>query len=547
MIKARYRHLIRFREIGRILTQHSLNQLFELVTRHADIKRTNGGRILALAGRFRQALEQLGPTFIKLGQLLSTRPDLIPLPIILELEKLQDQVNPVPIRVISEILAAELGPDFSTLFSNIEEQPLASASIGQVHKATLLSGEKVVIKVQRPGIRKLVETDLEIFLDSARLFQRKTKWGAFYRLAEIAEEFSNSVLEELDYTFEGRNCEKLRELCAQDKTVYVPKVFWEYSTPRILTMEYVEGIKVNNLSELYQAGLDKSRVARNLVNSIFRQIFIYGLFHADPHPGNLAVRADHSIIYMDFGLVGRISEDLREKLVSLSLAIVRQDVMGMSQILIDISDVADTVNPVRLGRDLERLMVKYYDLPIDQLNLGEVLREMLKMAYVYQIRVPSEVILLAKSLVTMEGVVTQLDAQVSVVDLAQPFARELLRDKLTLPRLRKQLVTGVRDLSTLLWDLPQRTARILSLVEGGRLKVYLENRDLKQHVRSLTASLDRLAASILISSMVLGSALLNLRHSKFVLAKIPLAELGLIICILLGTWLLINLRSSIRR
>ncbi|HEX3032805.1 MAG TPA: AarF/UbiB family protein [Bacillota bacterium] len=281
MLRAKYRHILRFREIGRVLTKHGLGQLLDYLNsgENSVLRRKNSSRVvISLAERLRTALEELGPTFVKLGQLLSTRPDLLPPDMIMELTNLQDKVSPFPFPVVQSILQDELGANYNDFFVHLDPEPLASASIGQVHRGRLWSGEEVVVKVQRPGVKRMVETDLEILFDSARLFSTRTRWGSFYRVSDMAEEFGNSIREELDYTIEGRNAEKFCELFQGETTTRFPRVFWDYSSPRILTLEYVNCIKISNFAELTKAGYNLSLVARNLANAIFRQIYIHGFF-----------------------------------------------------------------------------------------------------------------------------------------------------------------------------------------------------------------------------------------------------------------------------
>ncbi|MHB1167530.1 MAG: ABC1 kinase family protein, partial [Carboxydocellales bacterium] len=392
LLRARYRHVLRFREIGEILTKHGLGQLLDLLQRgeaHIFHRPTGEGKtILSFGQRFRRALEELGPTFVKLGQLLSTRPDLLPPELFLELEHLQDMVHPISFSQVKMVLETELGMEYQKVFDYIDEEPLGAASIGQVHRGRLTTGEEVVIKIQRPGIEGNVKTDLEILFDTARLVQAKTKWGAFYQVVDMVEEFANSIKEELDYTIEGRNADRFYGNFANDPTVKFPKVFWEFSSSRVLIMEYLAGIKINNFTALKEKGYNLSRVAKNTATAIFRQIYIHGFFHADPHPGNLAVTEGETVIFMDFGQVGRLEDDLRAKLVGLVLAVVRQDSQAIVELLLEIGEAHESVDKSKLSKDINRLMNNYYDLPLRQLKLGNVLQEMLQMAFVYQIKVP---------------------------------------------------------------------------------------------------------------------------------------------------------------
>lgn len=551
MLRARYRHILRFREIGEILTKHGLGQLVDFLQRgEAHVfnrKKGDGKTVLSLAQRFRMALEELGPTFVKLGQLLSTRPDLLPPELILELERLQDRVQPLPFPQVKAVLEAELGVDYLEVFAYLEEEALGAASIGQVHRGKLSTGEEVVVKIQRPGIERVIGTDLEILFDAARLVQSRTKWGAFYRVVDMAEEFANSIKEEVDYTIEGRNADRFAGYFFGDPTVRFPKVFWEFSSPRVLILEYVAGIKINNFTALKEQGYNLSNVAKNTANAIFRQIYIHGFFHADPHPGNLAVLEGESIFFMDFGQVGRLDEELRVKLVSLVLAVVRQDTRAIVEILLEVGKAHETVNKNKLHKDINRLMVKYYDLPLRQLKLGDVMREMLQMAFVYQIRVPAEITLLAKTLVTLEGLVKQLDPAVSIVDLAEPFGKVLLREKFSPHRLKRFFINNGYDLVALLLRLPRRLDNLVSQIERGQLKVQLEHQKYHQFVDKITQASNRLAVSIIVAAIIMGTSMLALKTEKSILWRFPIAEIGFIAAVIMGFWLLISILRSGRQ
>lgn len=549
MLRARYRHILRFREIGKVFTKHGLGHFVGLLSRREARafrkQRPEVPSAPSVSARVRMALEELGPAFVKLGQLLSTRPDLFPPDLITELERLQDRVQPVAFDEIRGVLDPELGGDYREVFAFLDETPLASASIGQVHRGVLLTGEEVVVKVQRPGVRKIVETDLEILQDSARLLQKNTKLGAFYRVEDMTHEFVNSIREELDYTVEGRNADRLAGFFTGEPTVRFPKIFWEFSSPRVLILEYVPGIKINNVSALREQGHDLSQVARNLANAVFKQIYIHGFFHADPHPGNLAVLEQETILFMDFGQVGRIAENLRGQLVSLVLAVVGQDSKAIVDLLIEIGRAQDKLDAAKLQRDIDRLIGKYYHLPMHLLKLGDVLQEMLQMAYEYQIRVPVEIVLLGKTLVTLEGVVQQLDPKLSIVDLAEPFGRVLLREKFS-PRNLKKLVlqNGYEQLSMLL-RFPRRLDNLAGMAENGQIKIKLDHLRMNYYVNKLTRASNRLAISITVAAIILGTSILSLRSQQSFLWRFPVAEIGFIFSLVTGLWLLISiLRSS---
>lgn len=336
MVGKRIRHMSRYRDIAIALIRHGFGIVVEEIgfaqflslprKMFFDAKEKDGK---TTGERIRLVLQELGPTFVKLGQIASTRPDLLPEEIIHELEKLQDQVSPFSFEEVRNIVQKELGADLNQIFRQFADVPLAAASIGQVHQAILHSGEKVAVKVQRPNIANVIETDLEILQDLAILAERRLEWAARYQIRDMVDEFSRSLRAELDYTIEARNAEKISNQFKNDPNIYIPKVFWEYSTKKVLTMEYVEGVKFNELERLKQNGYNLKNLADRLTKAIFRQIFIEGFFHGDPHPGNVLVLPGEAIAFIDFGMVGRLNPEMKYHFSSLVIALMRQSTDGV--------------------------------------------------------------------------------------------------------------------------------------------------------------------------------------------------------------------------
>lgn len=315
----KYRHFQRYHEIVTILTKHGFGHLLELSGIHNALhlpwkKQHMKEAPLGIARRLRMVLEELGPTFIKLGQILSTRPDFLPAIYISQLEMLQDQALPVELAEIKQTFEKELGQPFEKIFARFNPSPLASASIGQVHEALLFTGEHVVVKVQRIGLTKQIETDLEILYDVAGILEARTDWGKLYKIQSFIDEFARTIRDELDYITEAKNAERFRENFAQDPSVLFPKVYWEYTTERVLVLDYVTGIKITATAELEQAGINKPEAARKIANAFFKQLLLDGFFHADPHPGNIAIAENGVIVFMDFGMVGRLEGWIKEQL-----------------------------------------------------------------------------------------------------------------------------------------------------------------------------------------------------------------------------------------
>lgn len=545
-----YRHLGRYREIANVLARYGFGMLVDqlglrglLVSRSMSEGKERETRLTG-PRRLLGALQELGPTFVKLGQILSTRPDLLPRDYIEELEKLQDTVPPFPFPQVEELLERELGLPWSEIFASLSPSPLASASIGQVHLAQLKSGETVVVKVQRPGVERIIEVDLEILFDLARVLETRTAWGKQYGLVSIVEEFSRSLSAELDYSQEGRNADRMAGLFKDDPRVVIPRVYWEYSTRRVLVMEYLEAIKISDTERLKAAGYNCPRIAQHLVEIILKQIYEFGFFHTDPHPGNLGVLAGERLVLMDFGQVGHMSQDTREKAVDMVLAMVRYDVDGVMRSLLEIGVVQHRVDRASLRRDLSFLQEKYYGLPLAQIKVGEALRELVDLSFKYQIRIPPEFVLAIKCLITTEGVVQQLHPQISMLELAENFARQVLRRRFELRNVRRSVEHSLLEVWYLLRSLPRRWENVLGLLEEGEIKIVLEHKNLPDFSSRLSRISNRLVLSILLGSLIIGSSLMAQRSPGGLFQNLPVAEIGFTIAAAIGFWLVISIIRS---
>ncbi|SHE72791.1 ubiquinone biosynthesis protein [Desulfofundulus australicus DSM 11792] len=557
-LRKRYKHFARYREITNILVRHGfgylayqlgLTEFLNFGQRYRLRRRLPGEGALTVREqpsppeRLRQALEELGPAFIKLGQVLSTRSDLLPPQYIAELEKLQDQVPPFPFAQVRERIQMELGAPLEEIFDQFEATPLAAASIGQVHRASLRDGRPVVVKVQRPGVEKTILTDIEILHDLARLVDRHGPWRELYRFEEMVEEFEKFLREEMDFTVEGRHAENFRQLFAGDSTVYFPAVYWDYTTSKVLTMEFVEGIKLTHPQELAGSGIDRKLVARNLAGALLRQILMHGFFHGDPHPGNLAALPGGRVVFMDFGIVGRLDEETREKIGNLVLGLLRRNTALVVRAVEELGVVPPHVDRTALQQDIDALRKKYYEIPLSRISLSESLRDIMAVAYKYRIRVPTQFTLLVKSLVTAEGVVAQLDRELSMVEIARPMGRQLLARRFSLPGIKKRLQNFLEDYCGLLSGLPHRLDRVLELAAAGELKIKAVNPDLDRMIAQLNAMVNRMVLGILLGSLIVGSSLL-MGKGYTILWGLPLAEAAFIGGGVLGLALVFSILRS---
>ncbi|ATA60004.1 2-octaprenylphenol hydroxylase [Geobacillus stearothermophilus] len=555
MIGKRVRHIGRYHEITAALLRHGFGMIVDelgfssflsLPPRWRAEQGKKEGK--TVGERLRLVLEELGPTFVKLGQIASTRPDLIPAPIISELEKLQDQVPPFPFADVRRIVEAEFGSSLETLFRSFEEMPLAAASLGQVHRAVLPSGQAVAVKVQRPHIAARVETDLEILQDLAVLAERRLDWAATYQLSEIVDELARSLRQELDYTVEARHAAAFAEQFAGDSLVYVPGVFWDYTTKTVLTMEYVEGIKLGEIERLKEEGYSLKALAERLTKTVLKQMFEHGFFHGDPHPGNVFVLSDGVLAFIDFGLMGRLRPNVRHHLSSLIIALMRQSTDGVLAAIYGLGLVPDEADEEKLRDDIDDLREKYYRVPLGEISLGEAVGDLLTVAFRHGIRIPSDLTLLGKALLTVEGVVEMLDPQFRIMDVAEPFGRKLLKDRLRPDRVAETAWRRVADYGEMLLRLPDSVKELAKIMRRGKLQLEMTASDLEAFLHKLDQISNRLSISIVLLSWSIVMAGMMIASSfgrqSMLLWKIPAVEIGLGVSAFLFGWLLYSIFRS---
>lgn len=543
-----YRHIQRYRQIINVISKHGLGHLLDFIGLKNPLrfpgrqKKVNAYRSTAL--RVKMVLEELGPAFIKLGQLLSIRPDLLPPNYLIELEKLQEQVAPVGFNKIKEIIESELQQPLSAVFAEIDPNPMAAASIGQVHSGRLLTGEAVVVKVQRPEVKKIVGTDLEILGDIARFLESRTEWGRAYNVVGLVDEFSRTIRDELDYTIEAGNAERFAKNFQTDPTVKFPKVFWKYSTRQMLVLEAVAGIKINDGVSGIESEANKALASKNLVNAILNQLLIDGFFHADPHPGNIVLAPNGVILFLDFGMVGRLNNWMRERLVFLMLNLIQENITNIVDILMEIGDIKGTANRKALRHEIFYLFDKYYHRPLNQIHIGTVLRELLGLAWGYRFKFPKELSLIARCLFLLESTVSKLTPECSLLELSGPFGSKLLREQLSWPHLSKKGLNFFQDWFFFSLELPDRLKSIFRSAENGELKFNLEHQNFDIFITKMNLIGNRLSFSLIIAAIIVGSSLIAQQTQLTLFGSFPIAEAGFIVAVLMGVWLLVSIIRS---
>ncbi|MEK5391393.1 AarF/ABC1/UbiB kinase family protein [Margalitia sp. FSL K6-0131] len=556
MLEKRVRHLGRYRDIVAAFTRNGFGflvkdlGLFEVLAlpKRLFIDGHQQMNSKSIGERVRLILEELGPTFIKMGQIASTRPDIIPEEILKELEKLQDHVPPFPFEEVERIVQEELGSTIDTLFKEFQEVPIAAASIGQVHFAVLKSNERVAVKIQRPNISKIIQTDLEILQDLVQLASQRLEWASRYQLPEIVEEFSKSLREELNYTIEARNTERVSKQFEKDSNIHIPNVYWDLSTQKILTLEFAEGIKLNDMRKLDELGYNRKILAERFVHSIFQQILIEGFFHGDPHPGNILAGPGEVIVFLDFGMVGRLTLEMKTYIAALIIAMMRKNTNGVIKAITKMGLIPDDIDMQKLTKDVDELKEKYLDVPLSQVSLGESINDLFSIAFKHHIQIPADLTLLGKTLLTMEGTVEMLDPELSIMNIAEPFGRKLLKERLHPKKVAENAASYLFEYGDILSQLPKHIQELTSTIKKGKLRMEITVPELEQFLKKLDRISSRLSFSIILLSfsiimvgLIIGSALSN---QSTLLWNIPAQEIGFTIAVLMLLWLLFSIFRS---
>lgn len=502
------RHLERYIEIGRILTKHGWDQLLSRLGLAGvfHLRASSGGAPPAPV-QVREALEELGPTFIKLGQVLSTRPDLIPTEYADALESLQDNAPQFPVKQAHEVIEAELGQPVSALFLRFDDQPLAAASIGQTHAATLPDGTEAVVKVQRPDIQQTIENDLEIIAGLARFLHRHFASLRVYGLPELADEFAITIRQELDYTKEGRNGDRLKENLADLEYVRIASTIWEFTTSRVLTSERLHGVKITDIHALTEMGADRHAVADNLWKGFLSMIFVNGVFHADPHPGNIIVMPGNVIGLLDYGMVGRLDRELKAFLTMLLAEYVQQDSSGFAEILLSMGTKPSDLNRKEFTTEIDRLLRQYYGAQLGQMHMGELLRSAIRISAKHQVQLPASLGLLIKVILGVEGIDRELDPAYDLTSEARLFIRRSVRDEFSTSTLRDQVIHSLMYWKWLFLELPHRVNDVLRSLAEGSLRVVFHHEGLEPATRNLDRSINRLSFALISTGTIVASAL----------------------------------------
>lgn len=544
-----YRHLARYRQILTVFFKYGFGDLIELlkIEQYIEIglqliSKNRRSRLekLSRAERVRMACEELGPTYIKFGQILSTRPDLVPVDFIKELSKLQDNVPSSPFSEVSKIIESELGAPPEDIFEFFEKAPLASASIGQVYRATLKDGEEVAVKVQRPGIKKIIEVDLEIMLHLATLMERHIEEMSLHQPVKIVEEFARTLEREIDYTIEATNMERISRNFLNDLTIYIPKVFRDTTTESILTTELVEGIKVSEIDRLEKAGLDRKLITIRGADIVLKQIIKHGFFHADPHPGNIFVLPDNVICLLDFGMTGSVDRRTREDFSDLAESVVSRNESRATQVLLKLTYWDEDPDIRLLEKDVADFMGRHLYKPLKDIKIGKLLNNLLELAFQHRLRIPPDIFLMLKAFSAVEGVGLMLDPDFDMIKQAAPFIKEVKLARLSPRRIRGDIFRLAIELFQFVQNFPKDILSITRLIKQQKLSLNLEYKGLDKMLSTYDQISNRISFSIVIAALIIGSALI-------VISKVPplfydislIGIVGFLAAAVMGIWLLV--------
>lgn len=509
------RDIKRFNQILAVLFEEGFDFLLSTIklkhhvpiTKRIKSKIRNNGRDNPEV-MLRRTFERLGPTFTKFGQLLSVRPDLIPRTYAKELEKLQDSVPPFPFSDVKNIIEKEFGKSIEHVFSHLEKKPIASASISQVHSAILKTGQKVAVKVQRPNVKRIMETDIEIMLYFAKALENHVEKLRDFKPVKIVNEFREWTEKELDFRLEARNAKRFYENFKDSKTVCIPKVYDDLTTEKVLTLEFVEGVELHNIKEIKRRKINFNEVIKNGFDAIMTQVFVYGIFHADPHPGNIIIKANNSVAFVDFGIVGYFDEKLKNKCIDLLYGIVEQDEELIMETLLSMGMESDDIDYEQIKSDISFIIEPLKSAAIKEIKVSRVLEEILDIAMRRKLSMPASLVLFGKTIITLEGVALEYDPEFKLVETAKPFIEKLIAKRSNPIYMWKNFMHTADKYRKFAENFPEKAERALDKIERGTIKIDVADTDIKALSLEIDRSSNRVAYGLLIAALLITSAIL---------------------------------------
>ncbi|MGB9822955.1 ABC1 kinase family protein [Thermodesulfovibrio sp.] len=534
---------------GQIIDQIHLGRFIALKKRIRSFGRWPSYKVPSLAERLRIAFEELGPTFIKLGQLLSSRPDIVSIAYAKEFKKLQDRVPPFETEKVYEIIEKELGVSIEKIFDSINPEPLGSASIAQVHEAVLKDGKEVIVKVRRPGIKQQIMLDLIILNSLAKLIEKHVPESKIFDPVGIVDEFSRSITKELDFRREARNAMIFRENFKDDPDVYIPYVFREFTTEKVLVMEKVEGLRIDDVDAIKEKGFDIEALLKKLIEMYFKQIFDHGFFHGDPHPGNILVTENFQIALVDFGIVQRIDEKFKEAYANVALAIINQNTDKLITEYLKLGIIPEEIDKEKLKEelkeDIEELLFPIYTYRIEEIKISELIESIMKVALKHRLRFLPELLLIDKVLIMLEGLTRQLCPKISIIELLKPYAKKIISKRLHPEFYLNKTLKGLNEFKEAALNIPFQLKTLLRKAVKDEITVRMYHVNLPEFIKDIDKASNKIAFALIVSAMILSSAIMHATEVKPLIYGISL--FGLItgvFAFFLGLWLIISIIRS---
>ncbi|HVT01745.1 MAG TPA: AarF/ABC1/UbiB kinase family protein [Thermoanaerobaculia bacterium] len=541
-------HLGRYRDLGLLLTRYGLKDFKLDLKSDALLAQVDSAGeekplepdVQARAKAFTAALSEMGPTYVKFGQILSTRPDIVPPEYICELEELQDQVEPFSYAEVEAIVEKELNAKVSKAFGSFEQAPLAAASLGQVHRATLREGQEIVVKVQRPNIRETIEQDLDVFAEIAVFLESHSAVAQKMSLTETVKEMRRTILTELNYTQEASVMENFRKSLAEYPEIVIPEVIHDYSTPRLLTTEYISGKKVSKLSPLELIDHDYAPLATVLTRAYLKQICVDGFWHSDPHPGNVFLR-DGQLVLLDFGMVSRISREFQDQVIKLLLSVTENRGRDVAEVCMKVGSIQEGFDRNKFIKEISQLVTTYHDANLRDTNTGQLIFGVIGVATANEIQVPSELAMMAKTLLHLDGITRKLDPEFNPRETIRDYAESLVAKKVAQSFNPRNYYTSLMDLNELLIELPRRSRELLDQATTGRITLNIALTQADHFLKGIQAVANRITTGLVVAALIIGSALIMRIPTTFTIFGYPtLAILGFLAASAIGFYMVIN-------
>jgi len=530
-------------EIAQVAVRHGFGYFFHR-NRLTDLVPGNGhgpGEVPSERGRhLRELLDELGPTFVKFGQLLSMRPDVLPPDIIAELRGLQDDVSPFPFEEAEAVIRDDLGQPLERLFREFDPVPIAAASIGQVHQAILPNGRRVAVKVQRPGAPRQIEADLNLMYQAARLAKERVRALDFIDARGLVDEFARSIRQELDYRLEARNAETFRKNFAGHPHVKVPRVYWSYTRPRVLTLEFIDGTQLADVQELGYSPEEHRRLAEVLTEAWMTMIFRHGFFHGDPHPANILVLAPDQIGLVDFGLAGRLTDEDVTKATRLFIDVANENVEALPKRLGDLGVRYPREREEEFVAELRDLFYRYYGATLEEIDPMQVVREVFGVIYRMNLRLPTRFVLLDRAIATLGSVGVELSPDFNVFEVARPYARSLMLGRYTPARIASRARRETWNLAQIASEVPYQIHDVLEQARDGQIEVGFVHKGLDEFMHRMDVVFNRLVMALVVAGGLIGSSLIGIlaKEGPQLLGLHVLSVLGFLLSGILGLWLL---------